>query len=150
MADIKSQEERSKNMSAIKSRDTKPEKYIRHELFMRGYRYRNNVSYVPGHPDLYLAKYHTAIFVNGCFWHRHAGCKYATIPKTRVDFWLRKFQQNVSRDEIVKDELRLRGIRRLVIWECTIKKMQKRPDECEDVLMQVISFLNSEESSLEL
>ena len=150
MADIKSQEERSKNMSAIKSRDTKPEKYIRHELFMLGYRYRNNVSYVPGHPDLYLAKYHTAIFVNGCFWHRHAGCKYATMPKTREEFWINKFQKNIDRDAVIEYELRTKDIRRLVIWECTIKKMQKKVEYYEDVMMKIVAFLTSTEQSLEL
>lgn len=75
MADVKSPDARSKNMSAIRSKDTKPEVYLRKKLFSLGYRYRKNVSSVPGHPDIYLAKYHTAIFVHGCFWHHHKKCK---------------------------------------------------------------------------
>ena len=82
--DIKSPEERSKNMSAIRSRDTKPEVYFRKLLFAQGYRYRLNAKTVPGHPDIYLKKYNTAIFVHGCFWHRHPGCKYTYMPKSRV------------------------------------------------------------------
>lgn len=77
MADIVSQEQRSKNMSAIRNKDTKPEIYIRHLLFSHGYRYRKNCSLITGCPDIYLAKYKTAIFINGCFWHRHANCKFA-------------------------------------------------------------------------
>ena len=85
--DIKSAEDRSRNMAAIRSKDTKPEIFFRKLLFANGFRYRKNVNYVPGHPDLYLAKYHTAIFVHGCFWHRHKGCKYAYMPKSRQEFW---------------------------------------------------------------
>lgn len=81
MTDIKSPEERSRNMAAIRSKDTKPEVYLRKLLFAQGYRYRKNYKKIPGHPDIYLPKYRTAIFVHGCFWHRHQGCKYAYMPK---------------------------------------------------------------------
>lgn len=93
MTDIKSEEERSKNMSAIKSADTKPELFIRKLLFSSGYRYRIQVSNIPGRPDLWLRKYNTAIFVHGCFWHRHKGCRFAYFPKSRVDFWNDKFEK---------------------------------------------------------
>ena len=91
MADIKSPEERSRNMRAIRSKDTKPEVYLRKLLFAQGLRYRKNVSQIPGHPDMYLAKYRTGIFVHGRFWHRHEGCKYAYMPKSRTEFWQKKF-----------------------------------------------------------
>ena len=81
MADIKSPEDRSRNMAAIRNKDTKPEIYLRNLLFAEGYRYRKNYAKIPGHPDIYLPKYKTAIFVHGCFWHRHQGCKYAYMPK---------------------------------------------------------------------
>lgn len=85
--DIKSQEERSKNMEAIRSKNTKPEVYFRKLLFAKGYRYSLNSKNVPGHPDIYLRKYNTAIFIHGCFWHRHEGCRYSYMPKSRVEFW---------------------------------------------------------------
>lgn len=101
MTDIKSEEERSKNMSAIKNADTKPELFIRKLLFSSGYRYRIQVSNIPWRPDLWLRKYNTAIFVHGCFWHRHKGCRFAYLPKSRVDFWNEKFDKNIHRDQQV-------------------------------------------------
>ena len=103
MEDIVSVEQRSRNMAAIRSRDTKPEVYLRKLLFVKGYRYRIADKTVPGHPDIFLRKYNTAIFVHGCFWHRHQNCKYAYTPKSRVEFWQKKFDDNVKRDEIVQD-----------------------------------------------
>ncbi len=122
MADIKTPAARSENMSKIRSRNTKPELYIRKELFSRGYRYRVAPSYIPGHPDLFLRKHNLAVFVHGCFWHRHAGCKYAYTPKSRVDFWNHKFDSNVHRDQEVVRQLNDERIRCLVIWECAIRK----------------------------
>ncbi len=145
MADIKSPEERSRNMAKIRSKDTKPEEYIRKKLFRMGYRYRKNSKSVYGHPDVWLAKYNTAIFVNGCFWHRHEGCKYAYTPKSRVDFWTEKFQKNVERDAKVKAHLMEQGIRILIIWECTVRKMMKSEDKEQEVLAQIQRFLNSSE-----
>ncbi len=98
VADIKSKDARSKNMAAIRSRETKPEIYLRKLLFSKGYRYRKNVSYIFGHPDMYLAKYKTAVFVHGCFWHRHQGCKFAYVPKSNVEFWENKFNGNVRKN----------------------------------------------------
>ena len=86
MADIKTPEERSRNMARIRSKDTKPEIYIRKKLFERGYRYRKNAVNVYGRPDIWLSGYNAAIFVHGCYWHRHNDCKYAYVPKSRVDF----------------------------------------------------------------
>lgn len=118
--DIKTPEERSKNMAAIRSTNTKPEVYFRKLLFARGYRYSLNSKNIPGHPDIYLRKYNTAIFVHGCFWHRHNGCKYATVPETRAEFWNKKFKTNQKRDCVVKEELREQKIKCLVVWECIL------------------------------
>lgn len=148
--DIVTPQQRSKNMAAIRSKNTKPEVYFRKLLFARGYRYGLNSKNVPGHPDLYLRKYNTAIFVHGCFWHRHEGCKYAYMPKSRVEFWTKKFEANQRRDKIVKQELSDRHIKYAVIWECTIKRMKKDCQERERVLDQLESFLNSQEEMLEL
>lgn len=149
MTDIKSKEERSRNMAAIKGKDTKPEQYIRHELFSRGYRYRKNVDYIEGHPDLFLRKYNTAIFVHGCFWHRHEGCKYAYTPKSRVEFWQKKFDDNIKRDRYVQEKLRAEGIRCLLIWECTIKMMWKDEAYQKAVFSEIETFLKSEETFAE-
>lgn len=150
MADIKSPEERSRNMAKIRSKDTKPELWFRRKLFERGYRYRKNVNNVPGHPDIWLAKYNTAIFVHGCFWHRHSGCKYAYIPKNRVDFWTDKFRRNVERDQKVRDELAATGIKMLIVWECTIKKMMRQDGYLDEVIDRVEGFFLSEEKYKEI
>ena len=96
--DILTPEKRKENMQAIHSKDTKPEIYLRKLLFSLGYRYRSYAKNIPGHPDIYLRKYNTAIFINGCFWHRHKNCKFAYMPKSNIDFWKRKFCDNVERD----------------------------------------------------
>ena len=150
MADIKSSEERSKNMSAIKSKNTKPEIFLRKLLFANGYRYRIHSNTIPGHPDLWLKKYDTAIFVNGCFWHRHQGCRYAYTPKTRIDFWNRKFDQNIKRDQTVKKELMDGGIRCLIIWECTIEKSRKKNGSSQSLIDEIEIFLHSDELYLEI
>jgi len=142
--------ERSKNMSAIRGKNTKPELLIRQWLFSKGYRYRLNVDYIPGHPDLFLRKYNTAVFVNGCFWHRHKGCKYAYTPKSNIEFWLRKFDDNVNRDNKVQQALKSQGIKQLVIWECTIKKMAKNVEYKSEILGMVASFFASDTQRLEL
>ena len=140
MADIKSKEARSQNMAKIKSKDTKPEMWFRKQLFAKGFRYRKNVNYIFGHPDLWLAKYHTAIFIHGCFWHRHPNCKYAYLPKSRVGFWKEKFHKNRTRDELVKNTLFDTNIRVLIVWECKVKQMQKDHDFAEDILSKISSF----------
>ena len=144
MADIKSPEERSLNMAKIRSKDTKPEVWLRKQLFERGYRYRKNVNSVPGHPDLWLAKYDTAVFVHGCFWHRHENCKYAYMPKSRVEFWSEKFRRNQERDKVVKEELEKVGVKMLVVWECTVKRMMKETEVSSDMMRMIEAFLLSE------
>lgn len=106
--DIVTPEQRSKNMAAICSKDTKPEVYFRKLLFAKGYRYSLNSKNVPGHPDIYLRKYNTAVFIHGCFWHRHKDCKFAYMPKSKVVFWQNKFETNQKRDFVVKNELQKR------------------------------------------
>ena len=150
MADIISPEKRSRNMSAIRSKNTKPEVYLRKLLFAQGYRYRIADKSVPGHPDIFLRKYNTAIFVNGCFWHRHSGCKYAYMPKSRMEFWQKKFDDNVQRDTIVKAELLKRGIKCLIVWECTIKKMCRSCSYRNFILRECISFILSSDRKAEL
>jgi DNA mismatch endonuclease (patch repair protein) len=150
MADIKSPEERSKNMSAIKRADTKPEKYIRKLLFSSGYRYRLQTDSVPGHPDLWLRRYNTAIFIHGCFWHRHKGCRYAYTPKSRIEFWKNKFEKNELRDQIVMEQLRKREVKCLVIWECTIKNVQKKNGNPAQLLEDIEAFIASDQQYREL
>lgn len=150
MADIKTPEERSKNMAAIKGKDTKPEVYLRKKLFAEGYRFRKNSTKVCGHPDIWLRKYNTAIFVHGCFWHRHEGCKYAYMPKSRTDFWNQKFQNNIKRDQTVISDLKSSGIRCMIIWECTIKKMKRSEETSADILKQIENFFQSDSMFLEI
>ncbi len=150
MADIKSPEERSKNMAKIRSKDTKPEIWFRKKLFAKGYRYRKNINTLPGHPDIWLAKYNTVVFIHGCFWHRHKNCKYAYIPKSRIEFWNEKFQKNEMRDADVMAQLHAMHIKIIIIWECTIKKMQKSDKLSDDIMTRVQCFLNSNENGLEL
>lgn len=148
--DIKSPEERSKNMAAIHSKNTKPEIYLRKLLFARGYRYGINSKSVPGHPDIYMKKYNTAIFVHGCFWHRHEGCKYAYMPKSRVEFWQKKFDANVKRDETVRKKLKELNIKQLVIWECTVTKMEKSDIYRNEILGRIVEFLGESDCFLEI
>ncbi len=141
MTDIVSPEQRSQNMAAIRFKNTKPEVYFRKLLFAKGYRYRIAGKNIPGHPDIFLRKYNTAIFVHGCFWHRHHGCKYTYTPKSREDFWQKKFEANVKRDYIVKTKLEALKIKCIIVWECTVKSMMKNPEECAMVLRVIENFL---------
>lgn len=119
-----SKSHRSWNMSRIKGRDTVPEKKVRSVLHRLGYRFRICRSDLPGKPDIVMSKQRTVIFVHGCFWHRHQGCKYAYTPKTRQDFWENKFSQNVIRAEKVEKELSALGWKVIIIWECEIADME--------------------------
>jgi DNA mismatch endonuclease (patch repair protein) len=150
VADIKSVEARSKNMAAIKSRDTGPELYLRKMLFSKGYRYRLGEKHIPGHPDLWLKKYNTAIFIHGCFWHRHQGCKFAYTPKSRIEFWTKKFERNISRDSEIKRELANKGIRCLVVWECSIKNARKKTGCPDKLLENITAFLHGDALYLEV
>ena len=132
---------RSENMSRIKGKNSTPEVYIRKLLWHKGFRYRKNYSNLPGKPDIYLKKYNTAIFVNGCFWHMHSGCKYSTMPSSHIEYWKNKLLNNVERDKKEYALLKNDGIKVLVIWECTIKKMKKDHVMESEVLNKIISFL---------
>ena len=135
MSDKLTPEKRSWNMSRIKGKDTKIEVEVRKYLFSKGYRFRKNDKRYPGKPDIVLPKYHVAIFVHGCFWHRHEGCKDATTPKTRTEFWLEKFDENVKNDQIKQEKLRELGWKVIVIWECELKRnFQETMDKVEKEL----------------
>lgn len=121
MTDVFTPEKRSEVMSHIRSRDTSPERIVRSMLHRMGYRFRICVKSLPGHPDIVLPKYGTVIFVHGCFWHQHPGCRYATMPATRRRFWKQKFKANRERDERVTRSLEVYGWRVLVVWECELR-----------------------------
>lgn len=123
--DIMSKEQRRHCMSSIKGRNTKPELLVRKFLFSRGFRYRLNHPKLPGKPDIVLRKYRTCIFVNGCFWHKHEGCKYFVEPKTRTEFWMNKINRNQERDKEVKQQLAKMGWHSITIWECELKPSNK-------------------------
>ena len=114
-------EQRSRNMSAIKSKNTKPEIKVRKVLHSMGYRFRLHSKDLPGSPDIVLPKYKTVIFVHGCFWHRHENCKYASTPKTRQEFWNKKFNDNILRDKKNLEILSSLGWKIIIIWECEIR-----------------------------
>ena len=114
-------EQRSRNMSAIKSKNTKPEIKVRKVLHSMGYRFRLHRKDLPGSPDIVLPKYKTVIFVHGCFWHRHKNCKYASTPKTRQEFWEAKFRENINRDKLNQENLSSKGWKIIIVWECEIK-----------------------------
>ena len=119
--DIKSQQQRSWNMSRIRSTNTKPEILVRSFLHRNGFRFRLHVKNLPGHPDIVLPKYKTVLEVRGCFWHRHPGCKYATTPASNTEFWKTKFKQNISRDKKNAKKLKTLGWKLIVVWECETK-----------------------------
>ena len=118
-------------MSHIRSKDTVPEVILRRELFRRGFRFRKNVRSLPGTPDIVLPKYRTAIFVNGCFWHGHKGCRYYTVPKTNVDFWKDKVKRNIERDALNNQNLEVLSWSVISVWECELKpKLLPETMEC--------------------
>ena len=134
-------------MSRIRSTDTKPEVYLRKKLFAAGYRYRKNDRRLPGCPDIYLPKYRTVIFVHGCFWHRHEGCRYAYMPKSRTDFWEKKFRRNMERDREVMKVLRNAGLKVIIVWECCIRRMMKDSQKEEATLQRIEAFISDPEGS---
>jgi DNA mismatch endonuclease (patch repair protein) len=121
MVDTLTSKRRSWNMSRIRGRNTGPELRLRSLLHRAGFRFRLHVKQLPGRPDVVLPKYRTAIFVHGCFWHRHSGCRNATMPSTRREFWQEKFDGNVSRDLRNRAALEAAGWTVLTVWECELK-----------------------------
>jgi len=133
---------RSENMSRVKNKDTKPEVYLRKLLWHEGFRYRINYKDLPGRPDIYIPKYKVAIFVNGCFWHMHEGCKLSSIPKTNYDFWKAKLEGNAERDKKNYKELDDMGIKVIIVWGCEIKEMIKDEKIKKNMLLKLIKSIN--------
>ena len=125
MVDTLTAERRSWNMSRIRSRDTGPERQLRSMLHRAGFRFRLNDGSLPGTPDIVMKKHRAVILVHGCYWHRHDGCRNATTPSTRTDFWKSKFDATVARDERNHHDLQKAGLRVIIVWECDLKN---RPD----------------------
>ena len=122
MTDVVDARTRSRMMSGIRGKDTRPEMLVRRELHRRGFRFRLHDPRLPGRPDLVLPKHSAVIFVHGCYWHRHEGCRFATTPATRREFWLAKFEANVQRDRRDQAALRASGWRIFVVWECALRR----------------------------
>lgn len=122
MTDTISSEHRSWNMSRIRGQNTRPELRLRSLLHRAGFRFSLHAKNLPGRPDIVLTRYRTVIFVHGCFWHRHRGCRNATSPTTRREFWQEKFKQNVARDERNRTELYAAGWHVITVWECELKQ----------------------------
>ncbi len=148
MVDIISVVQRHRIMSAVHSSSTRPELILRHILWRLGYRYRINDKRLPGSPDIVLPKYRTVIFVHGCFWHGHKGCKNYTIPKTNTDFWTAKVARNQERDQEVWRQLEAKGWFVIIVWECQLKKLvlDKTVDEVVKELGQNAETLRSEKA----
>lgn len=134
MADTISSEQRSRNMSRIKSRDTKPEILVRSLLHRAGFRFRLHAKELPGKPDIVLPKYKTVIFVHGCFWHQHPGCSRATMPSTRTEYWQPKLKANASRDKLHRATLIDLGWEVRVVWECETGNLPKLSEKLTRIL----------------
>ena len=137
MTDTLSPSQRSEMMSRIRGRDTAPELQVRSILHRMGYRFTLDNRDMPGSPDIVLPRYDVAIFVHGCFWHRHEGCRYATTPKTRRSFWNAKFQANIARDRRVTAALRRDGWRVWTVWECQLRAPEKVASRLQRMLERV-------------
>lgn len=145
MVDIVDAPTRSRMMSGIRGRNTRPELALRRALHRLGVRYRLHVRSLPGKPDMVFPKSNAVLFVHGCFWHQHPGCRYSTTPATRREFWQEKFKQNDDRDRRVKRELRERGWRVATVWECAIKMEGE-----ESAAKKVLDWLNSAKPTIEI
>lgn len=135
--DVHDKKTRSYNMSQIKGKNTKPEELVRKYLFSQGFRYRKNDRQLPGSPDIVLPKYKTVIFINGCFWHGHEGCKHFVWPKSNEEFWKNKIQTNISRDKKKITALESLGWNVIVVWECELKK-QIQNESLERIKFNII------------
>lgn len=146
MADTMTKEQRSRCMAAIKGKDTKPELEVRKYLFSRGLRFRIQVKKLPGKPDIVLPKYKTVIFVNGCFWHGHQGCRYYRLPKSNVEFWRDKIDRNMARDAKNEERLLAMGWRVVRLWECEIRNVSDRQSRLERLYDEIICAQPYEEA----
>lgn len=138
MTDIVSAAVRSRMMGGIKGKNTKPEIVVRKHLFAAGFRFRLHRRDLPGAPDIVMPGRRVAVFVHGCFWHRHAGCRYAKLPSTRPEFWKDKLEGNTARDAKAIDALLEQGWRILVVWECAIRD-ERKPGDLRDSLARWVS-----------
>lgn len=138
MADKLTPERRSWNMSRIRSKDTAIEVMVRKYLFSRGFRFRKNVAILPGKPDIVLPKYRAVIFIHGCYWHRHPGCKNCATPSTNREFWIKKFAETVKSDLRCRQSLEMAGWKVHVLWECEIK------EDLDGLMAGLISKLRAE------
>lgn len=141
--DVHDQKTRSYNMSRVKGKDTKPEEIVRKYMFSQGFRYRKNDKRLPGKPDIVLPKYKTVIFVNGCFWHKHEGCKYFVWPKSNSEFWKEKIESNIVRDKKQYEELKNAGWHVIIVWECELKKKQ-RMDTLERLVTEIQTIVETQ------
>lgn len=146
MTDRVEEATRSRIMRSVPRAHTKPERALRLRLHAIGFRYRLGGCGLPGRPDLVLPRFNAAIFVHGCFWHRHEGCRYATTPSTRAEFWQAKFKANVARDSAVRAELLAVGWRVATIWECALRK----PEQVTIAAGRLSTWLHNETDTLEL
>ena len=139
MADVHSKKVRSYNMSQVKGKDTMPELMVRKFLFANGLRYRLHDKKLPGKPDIVLQKYNTVVFVNGCFWHGHENCKYAVMPKTRIEFWTNKIEGNIKRDKENIKNLKSKGWNTIVVYGCELKKENK-----DQTLLKILNNIQNQ------
>lgn len=144
MADVMTPEQRSRCMAAIKGKDTKPEMIVRKYLFSRGLRYRVNNRKLPGSPDIVLKKYRTVVFIDGCFWHGHEGCRHFRLPKSNVDFWKHKITMNMARDYANTVDLELAGWRVIRVWECEIHPKATREAILSNLYSRITAPRNAE------
>lgn len=140
MTDTMTPEQRSRCMAAVKGKDTRPEILVRRFLWKRGLRYRVNNRRLPGSPDIVLKKYKTVIFVDGCFWHGHEGCRLYKLPQSNTDFWRQKIHLNIARDYRVNVELRLMGWKVIRVWECEITPKSTRETVLERIYNKIIGL----------
>lgn len=145
MPDIVEPHVRSRMMGGIRGRDTRPELSLRRALHARGFRYRIHVRALPGTPDLVLPRHRAAIFVNGCFWHRHEGCHYCSTPSTRAEFWTAKFTATIARDSRALSALQADGWRTAVVWECGLAA-----DTADETVDGLVAWLTSASQAIVL
>jgi DNA mismatch endonuclease (patch repair protein) len=138
MTDTVSKARRSEIMSNVKGKHTKPEIIVRKFLHSKGFRFRIHDKKLPGKPDIKLTKYQTVILVNGCFWHGHEGCKIYVMPKTNTDFWQNKIDKNVSRDNLIINNLKSLGWNVIIVWECSLRKT-KREKTLSNLVEKIIA-----------
>ena len=147
MTDVHDSQTRSRNMAAIRNSNTKPELRVRQELHRRGFRYSLKNKSLPGKPDVVLSKYRVAVFVHGCFWHRH-NCNYFKLPKTNTEFWKNKISANVQRDVEVIRQITDIGYRALIIWECSFKGKNK--ERLDSLFESIILWIRLDEKTSDI